>query len=72
MKTVHLETVKMNHRTLVRPAGEMGNMGSHNGELWSAVTVTHTQAFNHRLVRDRWNAANPTLMAVSVDAEPIR
>lgn len=68
MKIVHLETVRLIHRTLIRPAGSLGNCGSHAGTLWGAVTVTHRQAGNTAQVRSRWNAANPALRAVSVDA----
>ena len=67
MKIVHLETVKLNKRTLVRPVGRCGNCGSD----WSGVTVTHLQAKDHAKVRAVWNAANPNLRAVSVDAPAI-
>jgi hypothetical protein len=71
MKFAHLETVALRQRTLVRPAGACGNMGSHNGILWSAVTLTHRQARDARKVRNAWNAANPQLVAGSVNAPAI-
>ncbi len=72
MKIVHLETMKLIHRTIVRPTNACGNMGSHNGELWDAVTLTHRQALDHAKVRAAWNARNPLLRAVSVNAPTIK
>lgn len=64
MKIVHLETVKLMGRTLIRPAGHCGNCGSD----WDGVMLSHTQARDHAKVRAAWNARNPHMRAVSVNA----
>ena len=71
MKIVHLETMRLIHKTIIRPSGSCGNCGSHNGVLWQGVMLTHNQARDARKVRQAWNAANPGLMAVSVNAPVI-
>ena len=72
MKIVHLETMKLVRKTIIRPANACGNCGSHNGELWIGVLVTHNQARDHAKVCTAWNTANPNLRAVSVNAPIIQ
>lgn len=72
MKTVHLQTIRLITYTLVIPAGAVGTHGTHDGELWSGVPVTHERSRDHAFVMRYWNEVNPTLRAVSVDAPVIR
>jgi len=68
MKIVHLETVKLIRQTLVRPVGRCGNCGSD----WTGVMLTHAQARSWTKIRAAWNARNPNLRAVSVNAPIIK
>jgi len=71
MQIVHLGTTQLRKDTIVRPLNALGTMGSHNGQLWEAIALTHRQAKDHTLVRRAWNARNRQLMAVSVNGESI-
>lgn len=71
MQIVHLGLTQLRKSTIVRPLNALGSMGSHNGQLWEAITLTNKQAKDHTLVRRAWNAHNRQLMAVSVNAESI-
>ncbi len=72
MSIVHLETVRLVRRTLIRPANSCGNCGSHNGVLWTGVLVTHLQGQNNHKIRQAWSVVNPKLVPVSVNAPIIK
>lgn len=67
MRIIHLSTEKLRTRVIVRPTGALGTHGFYPA-AWQAISVTHRQARNHALIRARWNAANPNMVAASIDA----